>query len=47
MPSGTTHIENDGTPWKEAHGEWFFWREYWGWIQYVGAKNQSFFNKFR
>lgn len=33
MPPDYTHIENDGTPWKEVEGDWFFWREGWGWIQ--------------
>lgn len=47
MPTDYTHIENDGTPWKNVEGDWFFWREVWGWIQYVGPKNSNFFNKFR
>ena len=45
--SEATHVENDGTLWKEVNGEWFFWRDYWGWIQYVGPKPPSFYNKFR
>ncbi|MCX0338298.1 hypothetical protein [Acinetobacter radioresistens] len=47
MPLDYTHIEHDGTPWKEFNGEWFYWREVWGWCQYVGSKNQNFFNKFK
>ena len=46
-PSDVTHAEIDGTSWKEENGNWFWWREGWGWIQYVGPKPQSFFNRFR
>ncbi|WP_347461049.1 hypothetical protein ABEF79_06945 [Acinetobacter sp. ANC 7454] len=44
-PEGATHIEFDGTYWKNLNNDWFFWREGWGWCQYVGLKNKSFFNK--
>lgn len=47
MPPDYTHIENDGTPWENVNNDWFFWRDGWGWIQYVGPKPASFFNKFR
>lgn len=47
MPPDYTHIENDGTPWKYENNEWFFWRDGFGWIQYVGQKPTSFYNKFR
>ncbi|NNH86227.1 hypothetical protein [Acinetobacter terrae] len=46
-PPDMTHAETDGTPWKEENGNWFWWRKGWGWIQYVGPKPQSFFNRFR
>jgi len=46
MPPDYTHIENDGTPWKNVEGDRFFWREVWGWCPYVGPKNSNFFNKF-
>ena len=47
MPPDYTHIEKDGTPWKNVNNDWYFWRDGWGWIQYVGQKNSNFFNKFR
>ncbi|EXB76824.1 hypothetical protein ACE5JW_11635 [Acinetobacter radioresistens] len=47
MPNDYTRIENDGTYWKEVNGQWFYWREIWGWCPYVGSLNQNFFNKFK
>lgn len=48
MPPDATHIENDGTYWlKTDSNDWFFWRNGWGWCQYVGIKNKSFYDKFR
>lgn len=46
-PLGATHIESDGTYWRNLNGDWFYWREIWGWCQYVGLKNKNFLNKFR
>ncbi len=45
-PAGATHIESDGTYWKNEDADWYFWRDLWGWCQYVGQKNRSFLNKF-
>jgi hypothetical protein len=47
MPPDYTHIEKDGTPWKNVNSDWYFWRDGWGWIAYIGPKPASFFNKFR
>ena len=44
-PVGATHYESDGTVWKNEKGLWMFWREGWGWCQYVGKSNYSFMNK--
>ncbi|WP_171334243.1 hypothetical protein [Acinetobacter sp. CFCC 10889] len=47
-PHGATHIENDGTYWMQTStNEWYWWRDGWGWCQYVGAKNKGFYGKFR
>lgn len=45
-PPDTTHIENDGTYWREINDQWWHWSAY-RWWPYVGAKTQSFYNKFR
>ena len=42
MPPDYTDIENDDTYWKNVESDWYWWREGWEWIQYVGAKNQNF-----
>lgn len=37
-----THIENDGTYWLLENNTWYFWRNRWGWSQYVGKVNDAF-----
>ena len=44
-PYGSTHCESDGTYWKNDKGLWMFWREGWGWCQYVGKASHAFLNK--
>ena len=47
-PVGATHYETDGTDgtvWKNEKGLWMFWREGWGWCQYVGKASHAFLNK--
>lgn len=46
-PKDATHLENDGTPWKNDKGAWFWWRDGWGWCRYVGSVNQAFIQKFK
>lgn len=46
-PMGSTHIETDGTFWSNWQGNWFFWRDKFGWCQYVGSVNQAFLNNKR
>ena len=45
-PTDATHLEIDGTLWKNDKGVWWFWREHWGWCGYVGMVNSNFLNKF-
>ena len=45
-PAGATHIENDGTFWKNDGGTWFFWCV-WIWSPYIGKVNQNFLRKLR
>ena len=47
MPAGTTHVDRDGDYWKCDNGQWYFYRDGFGWCAYVGLKNQSFFAKLR
>lgn len=45
-PMDATHRELDGTFWKNEKGTWAFWRDGWGWCQYVGIVNSNFLKKF-
>lgn len=45
-PSDASHIENDGTYWKNEKGVWMWWNKGWGWCHYVGMVNKAFLNKF-
>ncbi|MGP4772546.1 hypothetical protein ACS125_18660 [Acinetobacter sp. PFS20] len=46
-PTQTTHIETDGTFWSNWQGNWFFWRNNFGWCPYVGSVNKAFLNNKR
>lgn len=45
-PLDTTHIEiDDGTPWREDNGQWYYWWDF-KWFPYVGPKTKGFYARF-
>lgn len=46
-PTDATHLEFDGTYWRNLNGSWSYWRVGWGWCSYIGPVNKAFLNKFR
>ena len=45
-PDDATHIEQDGTFWKNKNGNWYHWNKHFKkWCGYAGNANQAFLNK--
>ena len=45
FPTGTTHIENDGTFWKCEKNLWAHWNMHFKkWCPYVGLVDRNFLN---
>ncbi|WP_165382484.1 MULTISPECIES: hypothetical protein [Acinetobacter] len=45
-PDDASHIETDGTYWKNEKGIWMWWRTGWGWCHFVGVVNKRLLDKF-
>lgn len=45
-PNDATHIELDGTFWKNQEGNWYHWnKNFKQWCGYAGNANKDFLNK--
>ena len=45
-PNDATHIELDGTFWKNQEGNWYHWnKNFKQWCVYAGNANKDFLNK--